>query len=148
MKVPTWYIYTVNFSRFSTFSKFASLYEESFRCDVIILDEIVTFQNQIFKNRKWNYIGNVLNWLPYVSFFLVLLLTLFAADVTIITSSLPQICVFTTPYWLFHVPGRKWWRQLKDQNVFKIYVKTISINLYLKLLYAEFASNWKKYLKC
>ena len=36
-----------NFSKFSTFSKFASFYEESIWCDVIIIDEIVFSQNQI-----------------------------------------------------------------------------------------------------
>ena len=40
-----------NFSKFSTFSKFASFYKEPIWCDVIIIDEIVFSQNQIF-NKK------------------------------------------------------------------------------------------------
>ena len=40
-----------NFSKFSTFSKFALFYEEPIWCDVIIIDEIVFSQNQIF-NKK------------------------------------------------------------------------------------------------
>ena len=74
---------TDNFSKFSTFLKFASSYEDPIWCDVIILDEIVFSQNQIF-NKKRN---------SYVNFFLVLCLTPFATDITFFTLLLFQIYV-------------------------------------------------------
>ena len=43
--------------------------------------------------------------------------------------------------YLFIYFSRKWWRQQKDQHLFKIYVTAIAIIFYLKLLYAKFASN-------
>ena len=70
-----------NFSKFSTFSRFASFYEGPiwlWRANVVIItDEIVFSQNQIF-NKKWN---------SYVNFFLVLCFTPFVVDVTVL------------PYW-------------------------------------------------
>ena len=70
-----------NFSKFSTFSKFALFYEEPIWCDVIIIHEIVFSENQIF-NKKWN---------SYVNFLLVLCFTPFVADVTFITLLLPNL---------------------------------------------------------
>ena len=67
-----------NFNKFSTFSKFASFYEEPIWFDVIIIDEIIFSQNQIF-NKKWN---------PYVNFFLVSCLTPFVTDVIFVVSNL------------------------------------------------------------
>ena len=64
-----------NFSKFSLFSTFASFYEEQIWCDVIIIDEIVFSQNQIFNKKRKSY----------VNFFLVLCFTPFVADVTFIT---------------------------------------------------------------
>ena len=76
-----------NFSKFSTFSKFASFLEEPiwlWRANVVInVDEIVFSQNHIF-NKKWN---------SYVNIFLVLCLTPFVVDVTVITLLLSQIYV-------------------------------------------------------
>ena len=81
--------YMGNFSKFSTFSKFTSFYEKPiwlWRANVvIIIDEIVFSQNQIF-NKKWN---------PYVNFFLVLCYTLFVVDVT---QELFQALTFTTVF--------------------------------------------------
>ena len=78
-----------NFSKFSTFSKFASFYEEPiwlWRANVvIIIDEIVFSQNQIF-NKKWN---------SYVNLFLVLCFTQFVVDVT---QGLFQALMFTTVF--------------------------------------------------
>ena len=48
---------TVYFSKFSTPSKFSLFYEEPIWFDVIILDEIDFFQNQIFKDKKRNSFG-------------------------------------------------------------------------------------------
>ena len=103
---------TDNFSKFSTFLKFASSYEDPIWCDVIILDEIVFSQNQIF-NKKRN---------SYVNFFLVLCLTPFATDITFFTLLLFQIYVWTNSYRLFNVSGRKRWHQQKGQHIFKIFV--------------------------
>ena len=109
------YLWVINFSKFSTFSKFASFYEEPiwlWRANVvIIIDEIVFSKNQIF-NKKWN---------SYVNFFLVLCFTPFVVDATVITLLLPQIYVCANSYRLFNMPGRKWWHQQKDQHIFKIF---------------------------
>ena len=105
-----------NFSKFSTFSKFASFYEEPiwlWRANVvIIIDEIVFSKNQIF-NKKWN---------SYVNFFLVLSFTPFVVDVSVIILLLSQIYVCANSYRLFNVPDRKWWDQQKGQHIFKIFV--------------------------
>ena len=85
-----------NFSKFSTFSKFASFYKEPIWCDVIIIDEIVFSQNQIF-NKKWN---------SYVNFFLVLCFTPFVADVKFITLLLSNL-LCANSYRLLNVPARK-----------------------------------------
>ena len=85
--------------------------------------------NQIF-NKKRN---------SYVSFFLVLCLAPFVADITFITLLLSQIYFSTTSYRLFHAHCRKWWHQLKGQHIFKIYV--MFQNLYSKLLFVKFAPN-------
>ena len=106
----------VNFSKFSTFSRFASFHEEPiwlWRANVvIIIDEIVFSQNQIF-NQKWN---------SYVNFFLVFCFTPFVVDVTVITLLLYQIYVCTNSYQLFNVADRKWWHQQKSQHILKIFV--------------------------
>ena len=70
-----------NVSKFSTFSKFASFYEETIWFDIIIIDEIVFSQHHIF-NKKWN---------SCVNFFLVLCFTPFVADVTFITLLLSNL---------------------------------------------------------
>ena len=67
-----------NFNKFSTISKFASFYEEPIWCDVIIIDEVIFSQNQIF-NKKWN---------PYVNLFLVSCLAPFVTDVIFVVSNL------------------------------------------------------------
>ena len=90
------------------------------------------FQNQIFKDKKQNS-GGICSK-SYVNLILVLRLTLFLDYVTFITSVLPKNCVFTTSYLLFHVSGRKCWRQQKGQYLFKIYLTDITTTLYLKLL--------------
>ena len=46
----------VNFSRFSTFSDFGTSYGEPIWLDVIILDYIVLFKSQIFKDKNQNSI--------------------------------------------------------------------------------------------
>ena len=79
---------------------------------VIIIDEIVFSQNQIF-NKKWN---------SYVNFFLVLRFTPFVVDVSAITLLLSQIYVCANSYRLFNVPDRKWWHQQKGQHIFKMFV--------------------------
>lgn len=133
----------VNFSKVSTFSKFHSFYEEPIWCDIIIFDEIVFFFNIRFSRIKSKILVEfILNWLSYVSFFPVLYLMLLVADITFITSLLPQVYVFPTSHWLFHLTGRKWSRQPKGQHVFTIYITNVTLAIYLKLLYVKFTSNW------
>ena len=81
---------------------------------VIIIDEIVFFQSQIF-HEKWN---------SYVKFFLGLCFTPFKVDVTVITFLLSQIYVFANSYRLFNIPGRKWANYF--QNFIYKFFKTYS----------------------
>ena len=86
-------------------------------CDVIIVDEIVLYSNQMF-NKMRN---------SYVTSFLVLCLTPFAADVTvIITLLLSQIYVCTTSYRLFNMNGRKRLHQQRGPHILKIYVINVT----------------------
>ena len=43
---------TVNSSKCPKFSKFALFYKEPIWCDIVILDKIIYFQNQIFNDKK------------------------------------------------------------------------------------------------
>ena len=87
--------------------------------------------NQIF-NKKRN---------SYVSFFLVLCLAPFVADITFITLLLSQIYFSTTSYRLFHAHCRKWWHQLKGQHIFKIYVINVS-KLIFKVTFCQVCFKW------
>ena len=89
-------------------------------------------QNQIFNKKRKSY----------ASFFLVLCLTPFVADITFITLLLPQIYVCTSSYRLFNVPGRKWWHQQEGQHLFKIYVGNDTKLIFNFTLGAKFATNW------
>ena len=75
-----------NFSKFSTFSKFVSFYEEPIYCDVIIIDEIVFSQKSFLFSQTFNKKCN-----SYINFFLVLCFTPFVADLTFITLLLSDL---------------------------------------------------------
>ena len=47
----------INFDRCCKFLKVATFYGELIWCDFLILDYILFFQNQIFKDKKQNFIG-------------------------------------------------------------------------------------------
>ena len=95
-------------------------YDESFYCNVIILDAVVLLQNQIFRDKKQNFVG-ICTTLTIISFFPVLCLIPFVSNTTFSTSLSSQVCVFTACYRL-KVPGRKLWRQGKCHDIFKFYV--------------------------
>ena len=117
---------TVNFSKFFYVFKVSFiLWRANLVWHHLFWWNCLFFQSQIFKNKKWNSTRIVLNWLSYVSFFLALYLTLSLADITFITSLLPQVYVFTTSYRLFHVPRREWWRQAKRHIYSKIMLQML-----------------------
>ena len=117
--VVTFYIIYLRFILY-VFKVCFILCEEPAWLDVIIFDEVVFFKKSAHKKRT--LFEFALNWLSYVSFFLVLCLTALVTIVTFITLLLSQVYIFTNSYQLWNVPCKKWWRQQDDRHNFKTYI--------------------------
>ena len=115
---------TMNFSKFSKLN-FSQL-------NISKVCFILGRANLVWRRHSWwNRLFLKIRFLikkrkSYASFFLVLCLTPFVADITFNTLPLSQIYVCTSSYRLFNVPCRKLWHQQKGQHFFKIYVANVT----------------------
>ena len=100
---------TINFSRFSKlaltklFESLLHFRKSKLGVTSLFLMKLSFSQNQIFNEKRK----------LYAIFLVVLCLTSFLADITLITLLLSQTYVCTSSYRVFNVSGRKRWHQQK-----------------------------------